>query len=93
LRVLTLSALVLTLAACANTGVMHRDGGQLFIAKADAQISSGPPTNVKRDAIAEATAYCTKDNKRFETVKLEENDAGPGKPAAVALTFKCVDRR
>jgi hypothetical protein len=82
-----------TLAACANTGVMMRDNGQFFIAKADAHISSGPPANIKKEALAEATAYCAKDNKVFESVKLEENDAGPGKPAAIALTFKCAVKR
>jgi hypothetical protein len=93
LKALLLLAVSLGLAACANTGVMTRDNGQFFIAKADAHISSGPPANIKKEALAEAAAHCAKDGKSSETVKLEENDAGPGKPAAVALTFKCANKR
>jgi hypothetical protein len=92
LRLFALGLTVL-LSACASSGVMHRDNGQFFISKADARIGSGPSTSLRKEAMDEARDHCAKEGKVFEQVKLDENDAGPGRPAALSLTFKCNPRK
>jgi hypothetical protein len=77
------------LAGCASTGIVAMDKGVYLIAKKSPQVGFGPPIGIKGDAYTEANAFCAKDGKTVETVKLDETNAGFGRPAAVSLEFRC----
>ena len=91
LRILS-ALLLLSLSACANTGVVPMDKGTYLIAKKSPQVGFGPPIGVKGDAYAEANEFCAKSGKAVETVKLDETNAGFGRAAAVSLVFRCVPK-
>ena len=78
------------LAGCASTGVVPMDSGTFLIAKKSPQVGFGPPVGIKGDAYAEANAFCGKDGRGVETVKLDETDSGFARAAAVSLVFRCV---
>jgi hypothetical protein len=84
--------IALTIAGCANTGVVPMDNGTYLIAKRSPQAGFGPPVKIKAEAYKEANDFCAKSDKAVETIKLEETNSGFGRPAAVSLEFRCVSR-
>ena len=84
--------LVVGLSACASTGVVPMDKGTYLIAKKGPQVGFGPPIGIKGEAYTEANAFCAKEGKTVETIKLEETNAGFARSAAVSLEFRCVPK-
>ena len=84
------TAIALAFAGCANTGVVPMDKGTYLIAKKSPQVGFGPPVGIKGEAYTEANAFCAKDGKAVETIKLDETNSGFGRAAAVSLEFRCV---
>ena len=89
-RIFFVVAATATLAACASTGVVPMDAGTYLIAKKSPQVGFGPPIGIKGEAYAEANAFCGKDGRSVETIKLDETDSGFGRAAAVSLVFRCA---
>ena len=88
LAVLSVAAILF---ACAtSTGIVPMDQGTYFVSKSSPQVSFGPPITQKADIYKEANAFCGKQNKTVETVKLEEVNQVFGRHASASLTFKCV---
>ena len=82
--------LTLTLLGCASTGIVPMDNGTYLIAKKSPQVGSGPPIGIKGEAYSEANAFCAKESKVVETIKLQETNSGFGRAAAISLEFRCV---
>jgi len=87
LKLLLVSCLLIS---CSSTGVIPMDGETYMIGKRSAQVGFGPPTGTKADVYVEANAYCNKQSKSVETIKLDETDSGFAKPGNVSLTFRCI---
>lgn len=79
----------LLLVGCASTGVVPMDSGTYMIAKRSAQAGFGPPDGVKADVYREANAFCAKQQKTVETIKLDVTDSGFARPGNVSLQFRC----
>jgi hypothetical protein len=88
-KVMRLSAL-LVLTGCASTGVITIDKGLYQIAKQAPQVSFGPPVGTKADIYREAGAFCERQGKVIETVKIEEVNQVFGRQGSASLTFRCV---
>jgi hypothetical protein len=84
------AALMLVLAGCASTGIVPADKDTFMVSKRSAQFGLGPPVGAKADVYREANEFCSKQNKKLETVKLEMNDSGLARPGSVSLQFRCV---
>lgn len=82
----------LALVGCASTGIVPMDSGSYFISKKSPQVGFGPPVGIKGEVYTEANAFCGKDGKAVETIKLEETNAGLAQSAAVTLQFRCVSK-
>jgi hypothetical protein len=82
--------LVLVLFGCSSTGVVPMDRDTYMIAKKKPTVGFGTADSAKADIYREANAFCAKQNKKVETVKLEMTDSGLGRPANASLQFRCV---
>ena len=82
--------LCVVLAGCATTGVIPMDKDTYMIAKRSAQLGFGAPIGAKADVYREANDFCSKQNKKVETVECKEQNSGFGRPASVSLQFRCV---
>jgi hypothetical protein len=82
-----LVALLLT--ACSSTGVVRMDSDTYMIAKRSAQAGFGPPDGVKADVYREANEFCSKENKKVETLNLDVTNSGFARPGNVSLEFRC----
>ena len=80
---------MLIMVGCASTGVIPMDAGTYMIAKRSAQFGYGPPDGVKADVYKEANEFCSKENKKVETIDLQVTNSGFGRPGNVSLTFRC----
>ena len=88
---LSIVGLSFFLIGCSSTGVISTDAGQYLISKRSAQVGFGPPVGIKGDVYKEANVFCAKKNKSVKTIKLDETNSGFGKPAAVSLSFSCIE--
>jgi len=66
------------------------DNDTYMIAKRKPTVGFGTGDGAKADIYREANAFCAKQNKKVETVKLEMSDSGFGRPANASLQFRCV---
>jgi hypothetical protein len=66
------------------------DKDTYMIAKKKPTVGFGTADSAKADIYREANAFCAKQNKKVETVKLEMTDSGLGRPANASLQFRCV---
>lgn len=80
---------VLALAACSSTGVVPMDGDTYTVSKRSAQVGFGPADGPKADIYREANNFCSKQNKKVETVSLQMTDSGFAQPASASLQFRC----
>ncbi|WP_036665004.1 hypothetical protein [Paludibacterium yongneupense] len=53
------------------------------------QIGFGPADGPKADIYKEADEFCAKQGKSVETITLQTEDSGFGKPASASLQFRC----
>ena|SRR2546429_2671380 len=94
MRIGILSALaLLALTACASTGVVPIGDDTYMIGKRSAQAGFGPPIHAQANVYKEAAAFCAKQSKSVETVKLDAQDTGFGRPGSVQLQFRCVESK
>jgi putative hemolysin len=84
---------LLIVAGCASTGVVPIGSDTYMIGKRSAQAGFGPPVQAQADVYKEATAYCAKQGKSLETVKLDAQDSGFARPGSVQLQFRCVESK
>ena len=90
MRFAGLALCALFASGCTSTGVVPMDSGTYLLSKRSAQVGFGPPIRAKADIYREASAFCAKQGKQVETVKLETTDSFLARPAAVSLQFRCV---
>ena len=81
----------LSLISCASTGVIPMDNDTYMVSKRSAQAGFGPPIRAKADVYREANAFCSKHNKKVETIKLDLTNSGFARPASASLEFRCVN--
>jgi len=81
---------VLTFTGCVKTGLVSLDHDTYMVEKRNTQFGFGPAEELKADVYREATDFCTKLNKKMETVKFEMTDVGFIVPGNVSLQFRCV---
>lgn len=91
-RNIAVSLACIGLFGCASTGIVPMDKDTYLISKKSPQVGFGPPVGIKGEVYTEANAFCSKDGKAVETIKLDQTNAGFGRAAAVSLQFKCVPR-
>ena len=80
------------LVGCASTGVVQTDGDNFMIAKKSPQVGLGPPIAARAEVYQEANAFCSRDGRVVETVRLELTDSGLGRSAAAVLEFRCKSK-
>jgi hypothetical protein len=85
---LVIFALVFT--GCVNTGIVSPDKDTYLIVKRNPQFGFGLDDELKTDVYREANDFCTKLNKKLETVSFEMTDVGLFMPGSVSLQFRCV---
>ena len=86
---ITIGLLILGLAAC-STAVVPMDGGTYMLARRSAQAGFGPPLGAQAKVYQDASAFCAKQGRVAETVKLDTVDSGFARPGSVNLQFRCV---
>ena len=65
----------LVFAGCSSTGVIPMDKDTYMLAKKKPTVGFGTADSAKADIYLEANAFCAKQNKKVETVKLEGSSA------------------
>jgi hypothetical protein len=85
-----LIAFLLIVTACSSTGVVPMDQDTYMIAKRKPTVGFGTADGAKADIYREANDFCEKKGMKVETVKLEMQDSGFGRPANASLQFRCV---
>ncbi len=75
---------------CASTGVVQVDKDTYMLGTRSPQCGFGPPIRVTGNVYREASAFCAKQNKKVETIKMETTNAGFARPGSVVLRFRCV---
>ena len=78
------------LVGCSTSDIVKMDKDTYFIQKRVAQVGFGPPEGAKAEVYAIANQFCEERGMALETVKLDVVNAGFGRPASVALQFRCV---
>ena len=75
---------------CASTGVVQVDKDTYMLGTRSPQCGFGPPIRLTGDVYREASAFCAKQNKKVQTIKLETTDSGWARSGSVSLHFRCV---
>ncbi len=81
---------VILLSGCASTGVIPMDKDTYVVSKRSWQIGCGQPVGAKAVVYREANEFCSKQNKKVETVALEMLNSLPARPGSASLQFRCV---
>lgn len=76
--------------ACSSTGIVPMDQGTYMVAKRKATVGFGTADGAKADVYREANDFCAKKGMTVETVKLDLQDSGFGRPSNASLQFRCV---
>ena len=85
-------AVVASLAACANTGVVLMDQHTYMISKDSAKFGGGISMAVRAEVYQEAGAFCAKEGKAVDTLDLMMLPGRPGQLGNVTLQFQCIDK-
>ena len=85
-----LAPCTLVLTGCASTGVVLMENDKYMVAKRSPQVGFGPAHGLRADLYQEANEFCAKQDKKPETVKLDQEDAGFARSASASLEFRCV---
>lgn len=78
------------LGACSNTGIVPIDGNAYMVAVRSPKVGFSTADDEKAEAYQAASAYCAKEGKKVETVKLTMVNAGLARSASASLEFRCV---
>ena len=82
---------MLSLTACASTGIIPIGPDTYTISEKGPQVGFGPPVAARAEVYRQANAFCAKNHKVPETVKLDLVNSGFARSAVATLDFKCVE--
>lgn len=83
--------LTIAMTGCASTGVVPAEKGTYMISKQSAAGVFGTPDGVRADIYTEASEFCARSGKVFETVHTEVKHAIPfARQGSAMLQFKCI---
>lgn len=88
-KLFPLSALLLT-ACFSSTGIIPTGKDEYYAGRRSGQFGGGPPVQAVAVIYEEANAFCAKQNKTTETIKLDQINGIIGRPASAQLHFRCA---
>jgi hypothetical protein len=83
-------AIVSTLAACANTGVVQMSRDTFMVSKDSAKFGGGVSNAVRIEVYQDASSFCAKSGRYVETKDLQLTPGVPGRLGNVLLQFQCT---
>jgi hypothetical protein len=90
MRRLMILLFVTLAAACSSTGIVPMDNDTYMVARRQPTVGFGTADGAKAEVYRQANDFCARRNLKVETVKLDTQDSGFGRPANASLQFRCV---
>ena len=78
------------LVACTSSGIVHMDRDTYMVSERGPTVGFSPPIRQTASVYRQATDFCAQKGKQVETIKLDQQDSGLGRPANATLQFRCV---
>jgi hypothetical protein len=84
------AVLFLVLAGCTSSGIVHMDRDTYMVSERGPTVGFSPPIRQTASVYRQANEFCARQNKQVETLKLDQQDSGLGRPANATLQFRCI---
>jgi hypothetical protein len=83
---------VLGVASCTSSGIVHMDRDTYMVSERGSTVGFSPPIRQTASVYRQANEFCERQEKQVETLKLDQQDSGLGRPANATLQFRCVPK-
>jgi hypothetical protein len=81
---------VCLLTGCTSVGISRADHDTYIVSERGPTLGFSPPIRQTASVYRQANDFCGKRGQEVETVKLDQQDSGLGRPASASLQFRCV---
>lgn len=87
-KTLFLAAFLVT--SCASSGILQTGKDTYMVSKRSPQAGFGEPVGAKTYVYEQANKHCGGMGRSVETVNLETQDSGFGRPGSATLEYRCI---